>query len=358
MNNSGTLITAVKPISGYTGLVSVAQGDFNGDGVPDVAVAAAANAGQSGLTTSNAGKVFVYDGAAFAKGTLTLIHTFTPFATHFAPGSTTGAYTNGLNIAVADINGDGHVDLVAGTRGGNGTTAGQIEVGRLVVIDGTSPAGTNTIIGGIQTPFGAGYQKGVVVAAGNVDGIGGDEIAVTRGGPVNSPNPAVQQIKVKVIQLQGTTLTELPLNADGTTAFAPFGSLSGPAKGINRDGRVAFVDSNGDGKDELVFSALDPLTNTSNEQVRIGVYAIDPTATKSAATVVSTGADAGTYLTGIAVQDHAISPVGVSGTQQNLALLTQGSASGVVYLAPLTGVVQTGGFPLSIVTGGITIDGI
>ena len=141
LSPTGTLIATVTPIAGYTGLVSVALGDFNGDGVPDLAVAAANSAGVDGLTPAQAGKVFVYDGAALAKGTLTLIHTFTPFANHDGRMADNGAYTNGLNIAVGDVNGDGHVDLIAGTRSGNGTTSGQIEVGRLVVIDGTSPAG-------------------------------------------------------------------------------------------------------------------------------------------------------------------------------------------------------------------------
>jgi hypothetical protein len=175
---------------------------------------------------------------------------------------------------------------------------------------------------------------------------------------VNSPDPAVQTIKVKVLQLKGTTLTELPLNTDGTTAFAPFASLIGAASGINRDGRVAFVDSNGDGKAELVFSALDPLTSTTNEQVRVGVYSINVGAVSGTASIMSTGADAGTYLTGTAVVDHAITHARATGTAENLALLTESASSGVVYLDPLTGAVQTGGFSLNIVTGGITIDGI
>jgi len=248
--------------------------------------------------------------------------------------------------------------LVAGSRGGNGTTSGQIESGRLVVIDGNTPDGVNTVIGGIQTPFSAGYQKGVIVAAGNVDGVGGNEVAVTRGGPVASSNPAVQSIKVKVLQLQGASLTELKLAADGSTAFAPFAGLTGAAKGINRDGRVTFVDSDGDGKDELVFTALDPLTTPTNGQVRVGVYAIDPTASKGAAAIVSTGPDAGTYLTGTAVKDHATTHVTVFNARQNLVLLTESATSGVVCLDPLTGAVQVGGFSLSIVTGGITIAGI
>jgi len=191
-----------------------------------------------------------------------------------------------------------------------------------------------------------------------VDGVGGDEIAVTRGGPVASTNPAVQRIKVKVLQLQGGALTELKLSADGSTAFSPFASLTGAANAIKRDGRVAFVDTDGNGTDELVFSALDPLTNTSNIQVRVGVYSINPAASTGAAAIVSTGADAGTYVTGSAVVDHAITHVAATGTQENLALFTESAASGVVYLAPLTGTVQTGGFVLSILHGGITIDSI
>ncbi|MCE9567870.1 MAG: hypothetical protein K8U57_38210 [Planctomycetes bacterium] len=334
------------------------MGDINHDGTDDLFLSAANASGVAGLDASKAGKVFVFDGASAAQtGIPTLIRSFTPFATSDGPAGNTAAYINGLNIAVADINGDGTVDIIAGSRGGNGTV-GLNEYGRLAVIDGTSAAGSNVVIGGIQKPFGSGYQKGVIVAAGNADGSGGAEIAVTRGGPVASTNSAVQRIKVKVLQLQGTALTELPLNADGSTAFAPFAGLPGAAKGISRDGRVAFVDSNGDGKAELVFSALDPLTTPTNGQVRVGVYNIDPTASKGAATIASTGPDVGTYLTGTAVTDHAITHVAGTGLQQNLALLTQSASSGIVYLAPLTGAVQTGGFSLSIVTGGITIDGI
>jgi hypothetical protein len=254
---------------------------------------------------------------------------------------------------VGDVNSDGTIDLIAGTRGMMGS-AGRAEYGRLVVIDGS----TDAVIGGIQKPFGPGYQKGVVVAAGNADGAGGDEIAVTRGGPVASSDPVIQQIKVKVLQLQGGSLTELPLNADGSTSFAPFGSLSGPANAIKRDGRVAFVDVDGDGHAELVFSALDPLTNPGNEQVRVGVYSLNVAASAGAATIRSTGPDAGTYLTGTAVVDHAITHVATAGTSQNLALITESASPGIAYLDSLSGSTQTGGFGFSVLHGGITIDGI
>jgi ELWxxDGT repeat protein len=343
----------------YTGIVSVALGDFNQDGTPDIYVTAASPAGGSGLDPSKAGKVYVYDGADLIRGgVVSLLHTYTPFVTTDGPLGNTTAYVNGLNIAVADVNGDGALDLIAGTRGGNNTpTGGRPEYGRLVVIDGNSDA-VNTTIGGIQKPFGNGYQKGVVVAAGDVDGDGKAEIAVTRGGPVNSPNPATQRIKVKVLQLRGVNLTELPLNPDGSTAFAPFGGLAGAANGIRRDGRVAFVDQDGNGKAELVYSALDPLTNPGNEQVRVGVFSISTAATAGAATVLSTGPDGGTYTTGTAVVDHAISHVAGTGPAENLALLTESASSGLVYLAPLTGQVLGANHPLSVRHGGITLDGI
>ncbi len=360
-SSTGAVISTIRPLDKgsvhFTGLVEVALGDFNGDGVPDLVVSAANSEGSFGLAPSKAGKVFVYDGASLLAGTVpnTPFRSFTPFATTDGPGGTNGAYINGVDIAVGDVNGDGVPDLIAGTRGMSGTL-GKAEYGRLVVIDGTSPAGSNNIIGGIHTPFGAGYQKSVVVAAGNVDGTGGDEIAVTRGGPVADPD--AQKIKVKVLQLQSGVLTELHLAADGGTALAAFGSLSGPANAINRNGRVAFVDVNGDGKDELVFSALDPLTNPNNERVRVAVYSINPTASAGAATIVSTGADAGTYLTGKAVVDHAITHVATAGTSQNLALITESVSPGIVYLDPLTGAVRSSVFSLSILHGGVTIDSV
>jgi len=65
-------------------------------------------------------------------------------------------------------------------------------------------------------------------------------------------------------------------------------------------------------------------------------------------TVVSTGPDAGTYLTGTAVGDHATTHVAGTGAQEFLALITLSADSGIVYLAPLTGDAQNDGFELTI----------
>jgi hypothetical protein len=159
---------------------------------------------------------------------------------------------------------------------------------------------------------------------------------------------------LKVLQLRNGALTELPLGVNGDPSFAPFAGVQGPANAINRDARVAWVDSNGDGRDELVFTALDPFTDANNRQVRVIVYAIDPTAAVGAATVFS----ANSYTTGVDVRDHATTQVSSTGTRENLALLTLSADSGIVYLFSLNGQVQAGGLDLTILAGGITIDGI
>jgi len=349
-NATGAVLSTFRPLdfspdgTPYTGLVQVALGDLNGDGVTDVFVAAANPLGVDGLDFTKAGKVFVYDGSSLVPGaTPTVIHTFTPFATSRGPTGFPGAYINGLNIATGDIDGDGKVDLIAGTRGGS-DTAGKIEYGRLVVVNAGDRADglADTIIGQIISPFGVEYQKGIVVAAGNLDGVVGDEIAVTRGGPVADSNPN-KSIKLKAFKFSGSVLRELDLNGATPGAFAPFPS-------IVRDGRLAFVDADGNGKDELVFSALDP----ASSQVRIAAYTVN-TAT-GLATPVSPG---GSYLTGTNVVDHAIARSDRdSNGFEELTLLTQSANSGIQFLNPMTGAILPGGFSLTLINGGVTIDGI
>lgn len=348
----------------YDGLVSVALGDLNGDTIPDLFVAAANPVGVAGLDASKAGRVFVYDGGTLVAGSkpTAFIHEFKPFPTTSGPDGTTGDYVNGLNIAAADVNGDLKVDLIAGTRGSSGG-AGKREVGRMTVISpGTAVDGSgDTVIGSVLTPFGPGYEKGVVVASGDMNNDGRYEIAVTRGGPVASSIPAVQAVKLKAYTFRNSQLEELFLSGTANAPFAPFATVDGPASAINRDARVAFVDRNGDGFEELVFSALDPLTDPSNTQVRIGAYSVN--VASGAATLVSTGPGGlpSTYLTGNQVKDHGITLVGILvTTRSNLALITQNTDSqnsGVTYLDPFTGDVQAGGFSLTVLNGGVTIDG-
>ncbi len=345
----------------YTGLVEVAVGDLNKDGTPDLFIAAANPVGVAELDVSKAGKVFVYDGAMLQGGNTSLspFHVFTPFATTDGPNGTTGAFINGLNIAVADVNGNGTVDLIAGTRGGSATD-GNPEYGRLAVISSGAAAdgSSDAVIGSILTPFGATYQKGVVVTGGDYNGDHKFEVAVTRGGPVASTNPN-KSVKLKVFTFAGGNLTELNLTGTGA-AFAPFGSITNGSGGvIDRDARLTSLDSDGDGIQELVFTAVDRITDPANPRIRVGVYVVNTNT--GFATLVSTGvnSDPTIYLLGNQIVDHAISHVDLGGGISNLAVLTQsGTSFGIQYFDPITGDVKPGGFLLSLLSGGLTIDGI
>lgn len=345
----------------YTGLVEVALGDLNKDGTADLFVAAANPVGVQELDVSKAGKVFVYDGAMLQGGNTSLapFHVFTPFATTAGPNGTAGAFINGLNIAAADVNGDGTVDLIAGTRGGSATD-GNPEYGRLAVINSGAAAdgSSDSIIGSILTPFGATYQKGVVVTGGDYNGDHKFEVAVTRGGPVASTNPN-KSVKLKVFTFVGGNLTELNLTGTGA-AFAPFGSITNASGAvIDRDARLTSLDSDGDGIQELVFTAVDRITDPTNPRIRVGVYFVNTST--GFATLVSTGvnSDPTIYLVGNQIVDHAITHVDlVGGGSGNLVVLTQsGSSFGIQYLDPITGDIKPGGFLLSLLSGGLTIDG-
>jgi len=344
----------------YSGLVSVALGDLNKDGTADLFVAAANPVGVQELDVTKAGKVFVFDGKDLATDptSVTAFHVFTPFATTNGPNGTTGAFINGLNIAVADVNGDTTVDLIAGTRGGS-NTSGNPEYGRLAVVSaGASADGSNDIIiGGIKTPFGATYQKGVVVTGGDFNNDGSSEVAVTRGGPVAASNPN-KSVKLKVFTFAGGNLTELNLTGNNSV-FAPFGSITNSSGAvIERDARLTVIDSDGDSIPELVFTALDRVTNPSNPQVRVGVFVVNTTTGRISLVSTGQGADPATYLVGNQIIDHAITHVDLDANgSSDLALLTQTGVFGIQFLDPIIGDVKLGGFGLSLSDGGISLDG-
>jgi serralysin len=351
----------------YQGVVETALGDLNGDEIADLFVAAASPAGSDGLDAGKAGRVFVFDGADIANGQPpALIHTFTPFANTDGPAGSTGDYVNGVNIAAGDVNGDGKAELIAGTRGGS-AAAGNAEFGRLaVVVAGAAADGSgDSLLAPVVTPFGEAYQKGVVVAAGDMDGDHRCEIAVTRGGPVAQSNPN-KTAKLKAFKFVGGALAELNLSGqtDGggnPVAFAPFAAVTGAGGSvIERDARVTFVDQNGDGHAELVFSALDPLTDPTNTRVRIGVYSVSTDTGLASLVSTGPGTTPSTYLVGDHVTDHAIAHADLSQagiTVNRIALVTEAATPGVDYLVPLTGQAVLGHLNLNVLNGGVTLDG-
>src|SRR4051795_427654 len=117
--------------------VRVAMGDVNADGADDFATAPRAGVA----------RVKVYVGR-------------TPVRALYAYGA---GYSGGVNIALGDVTGDGRADIVTGPRGALGPN--------VRVYDGATGALVRSFFA-----YDAGYQGGVTVAAGDVDGDGRADI--------------------------------------------------------------------------------------------------------------------------------------------------------------------------------------
>jgi hypothetical protein len=134
----------------FTGGVFVAVGDVNGDGIPDIVTGADAGGGPH---------VRVFSGADLSE--LFSFYAYNP------------AFTGGVRVAVADLTGDGHADIITAAGPGGGPHV-RVFSGRdltpLASFFAYSPA----------------FTGGVFVAAGNVLGIGAPQIvtgADAGGGP-------------------------------------------------------------------------------------------------------------------------------------------------------------------------------
>ncbi|HEX4608178.1 MAG TPA: FG-GAP-like repeat-containing protein [Urbifossiella sp.] len=145
-NEDGNPELTIAPFgAGFTGGVHVATGDVTGDGTDDIVVAAGPGGGP---------EVKVFDGA-----TMALVRDF--FA--YDPG-----FMGGVNVAVGDVTGDGHADIITGTGTGGGPN--------VRVYDGAT--------GGLDVSFFAyesWFRGGVNVAAGDVNGDGHADIVTGTG---------------------------------------------------------------------------------------------------------------------------------------------------------------------------------
>jgi hypothetical protein len=137
--------------AGFTGGVFVAAGDVNGDGIADVITGAGAGAGPH---------VKVFNGV---QGNL--IRSFDAFDAGF---------TGGVRVAAGDVNGDGRADIVTGAGAGAGP---QVKV-------------FNGVQGNLLHSFfayDAGFTGGVFVAAGDLNGDGRADV-ITGAGPGGGPH--------------------------------------------------------------------------------------------------------------------------------------------------------------------------
>ncbi|HZQ84625.1 MAG TPA: hypothetical protein VFA83_07295, partial [Acidimicrobiales bacterium] len=175
-----------------TGGASVAAGNVLGGDLDDIVV---------GSGPGVPSRVIVYNGDGTPSGV-----SFSPYG---------DAFTGGVNVGVADINGDGIDEIVTGAGAGGGPN--------VRVFDGDGSPLTSFFA------YDAGFHGGVTVAGADVTADGIDEI-VTGPGPGGGPN-------VKA------------LSADGRTQWLTFSAYADDFHGgVN----VAGADIDGDGRSEIV----------------------------------------------------------------------------------------------------------
>jgi hypothetical protein len=204
-NGDGTFQPAVNYNSGGDGSSSVAVGDFNGDGIPDIVVT---NSCQSESCQSD-GTVGVMLGNGDG--------TFQPVVTYDS-GSLRSDW-----VATADLTGNGIVDLVV--DGGAGNVVGVL----LGNGDGTFQAPLTYVVDGVA---------GGKVAIGDMNGDGIPDLAVTDA-CTKLKDGACTDAKVIVLlgNGDGTFQPQIPYSTGGIGAFA-----------------VAIGDVNGDGRPDLVVA--------------------------------------------------------------------------------------------------------
>jgi hypothetical protein len=196
----------------FTGGVRVAVGDVNGDGVPDVIVAA----GIGGMA-----EIRVFDGANNYQpmaGPLGGFYAMVP------------SFSGGLYVAVGDVLGAGYDDIIVGYGAGGGPLVN--------VYDGQ----TANLIGAFYATAPS-FTGGVRVAAGDVEGIKRDDILATFG-------PGSASI-VEVINFQSLSLAQvIPVFGGQFT-----GGLFVAAGDVNGDGHADVIVSAdaGGGPEVMVF---------------------------------------------------------------------------------------------------------
>jgi hypothetical protein len=225
-NGDGTFQTSVTYGSGgyYANFVAVA--DVNGDGKPDLVVANMCASGNSNGCTSNTGVV----GVLLGNGDGT-------FQTALTYGS--GGY-NAESVAIADVNGDGHSDLVVANDCQSVDESGRCEgPGVVSVLLGNGDGTFQTAV-----TYDSGGAEALSVAVSDLNDDGNPDLVVA--------NRNSNDVGVLLSNGDGTFQTAVTHGSGGGIAYS-----------------AAVADVNGDGKPDVVVANFEGFPG--NDDGTVGV---------------------------------------------------------------------------------------
>src|SRR5262245_29376366 len=236
--------------------IFVVSGDFDGDGLADLAMAASLGDGPGNIRP-DCGEVYLFYGRSRAAWTgMTNVSQRDVIIYGADAGD-----ASGISLAVGDIDNDGKDELIIGGSSMDGPANGRLSAGGLhIVWGGPRPENGAIDLGGVTLIDGAdaGDLTGRSVASGDLDGDGFDDVIIGVPNAFGPGNSRAQGGEVRVLwgrtQAQFGQYVDLLTNTD----WIGYGKDPGDAAGT----WVNAADYDGDGFDDLIVGT--PLGDAKN----------------------------------------------------------------------------------------------
>jgi len=229
---------------------AAATGDFNGDGISDIVLAAPF--ADADTNRADSGAIYVLYGSPGLGRDASRIDLATTAADVTALGAAPGDLT-GFTLAATDLDGDGRSDLIAGALLSDGAAGARPDAGAVYAVYGAHMRSRIDFAEGEQdiTVYGAdsGDRLGEGVAAGDVNGDGRADLiaAATFADGPNNDRDAAGEVYLFV--------SPLPQRLD-LARDRPYLTVLGTDPGDQIGHSLASGDTNGDGFDDLWLGSV------------------------------------------------------------------------------------------------------